>query len=117
MGYRSLIPLEERTMTRRPDITAHVQEFRKTKNILILITILILVIRQRRTLELLYGGYCNLFHRPSPVRHCDDEASLSSILSEMSGLAHDDKLSRGRLIELYGADFKVSLLPSDFQGA
>lgn len=104
-------------MTRRPDITAHVQEFRKTKNVLVLITIVTLVIRQRRTLELLYGGYCNLFHRPSPVCPCHNEGALSSILNEMSGRVHDDMLSRGRLIELYGADFKVSSLPDDFQGA
>jgi hypothetical protein len=117
MGYPPFIPLEEPTMTGQPCITAHVHEFRKTKNILVLITILILVIRQRRTLELLYGAYCNLFHRPSPVRPSDNEGALNSILNGMSGIVHDDKLSRGRLIELYGADFKVSLLPSDFQGA
>jgi hypothetical protein len=104
-------------MTARLDITAHVEEFRETKNILVLITTLILVIRQRRTLELLYGIYCNLFHRPSPVRHCQDEGTLRTIRNEMDGRVHDDMLSRARLIELYGRDFKVSLLPSDFQGA
>ena len=117
MGSRPLIPIEKPTMTARLDITAHVQEFRETKNILVLITTLILVIRQRRTLELLYGMYCKLFYRPSSVSHCEDEGTLSTILDEMDGRVHDDMLSRARLIELYGREFKVSLLPSDFQGA
>jgi hypothetical protein len=98
-------------------ITAYVQEFRERKSILSLIRALLLVIKQQRILELLYGVYCNLFHPPSLVSPCDNEAELISILNQMNGFVHQKTLSRERLIELYGAAFQVGLLPDDFQGA
>jgi hypothetical protein len=76
-----------------------------------------LVLRQRRTLELLYGVYCHLFRRPSVVWVAPDEQALVSVLRERSGLISYRKLSRTRLIELYGAEYRMTQLPTDFQGA
>jgi hypothetical protein len=106
----------ELIIPKRPFITAHVQKFRETKNIFLLIRALFLVIRQQRTLELLYGFYCDLFYRPSLVCSGDTQATLISILKEESASVHRGTLSRGQLIELYGVAFKVDLLPADFQG-
>jgi hypothetical protein len=78
---------------------------------------LILVIRQRRTLELLYGVYCYLFHRPSPVCPSEKAAAWIPFLKQKPALTHQRRLSRVQIIELYGAAFKASLLPPDFQGA
>jgi hypothetical protein len=72
--------------TTQPFITAHWQTFKATGSILSLATMLAVIIRQHRTLELLYGGYCQLFHGPSPVEPCEDEAALMAILSEQAGL-------------------------------
>jgi hypothetical protein len=94
-----------------------VQRFRETKNLSALLTALILVLKQRRTLELIYGAYCHLCHRPCPVRANEDEQGLIAVLRQKSALIPHRKLSRSRLIELYGGVYKVSQLPSDFQGA
>jgi hypothetical protein len=90
----------ELVIRKQPFITAYVQRFRETKN-----------------LEVIYGGFCTLFHRPSRVYTCDKEAPLISILKEKSVLAHYGTRSRARLLQLYGGVFKVGLLPADFQGA
>lgn len=45
------------------------------------------------------------------------EATPITLLKTMSTLVHHGTLSRERLVELYGATFKVGLLPHDFQGA
>lgn len=105
-------------MIRRRTITAHWLEVRRTRNPLLLLKIVWLVVRQQRTLELLYGGYCHLFHRPSVV--LSDSASsppdmLNAILHRKSDLVHSGTLSRERLLQLYGQSFKVALLPEDFR--
>ena len=111
------MPSEELLMTKPPFITAYVQKFRETKNILLLIKAVILVLRQQRALELIYGGYCSLFHRPSVVCPWENEAALISVLKEESAFVHQGILSRDQLTRLYGGAFKVGLLPADFQGA
>jgi hypothetical protein len=98
-------------------ITAQVQRFRTTRNPLALVRALILVLQQRRTLELIYGAYCHLIHRPSFVRPERDEEALISVLCESSALIPFGKLSRAQLLELYGSEFCVSELPDDFQCA
>jgi hypothetical protein len=102
-------------MTTQPFITAHVQQFKETKSILPLVRAVTLIVRQQRTTELMYGGYCNVVHRPSPVCPCDDEGALSAILDKTSEFAQHRPLSRERLTELYGEDFDVGSLPHDFE--
>lgn len=98
-------------------ITAHVQRFRETGSLLTLATALLLVLRQGRMFELLYGVYCSLLHRPSPVSTSQDQTSLISVIKEKVGLVHRSALSRAQLIERYGSTFKVGLLPKDFYRA
>jgi hypothetical protein len=104
-------------MTRRPCITACLQEYRRTRHVFALVKVLILVVRQHRTLELLYGGYCNLVHRPSRLRLPQNQAPLNSILNNWSEFTHGTVLSRGQLLERYGAELRVDLLPDDFNCA
>ena len=98
-------------------ITAQVQGFRTTRNPLALVQALILVLKQRRVLELIYGAYCYLFHRPSLVQPKRDEEALISVLREAGALMPFRRLSRAQLVELYGSEFRVGDLPDDFQGA
>ena len=105
-------------MIRRRTITAHWLELRRTRNPFLLIKIAFLVVRQQRTLELIYGGYCHLFHRPSLVASeaaPNDPALVNAILERKKDLVHSGTLSRERLLELYGGSFKVGLLPKDFR--
>jgi hypothetical protein len=97
-------------------ITDYVQEFRETKSVLPLLKAVILVLKQQRALELMYGGYCHLFHHPSPVYPPVDSAALTSILEQCQSVPHGI-LSRERLIERFGKSFRVALLPDDFQSA
>jgi hypothetical protein len=104
-------------VSKPPFITAHLQKFRETRSLGSLVQAVILVLRQQRTLELFYGVYCNLFHRPSTVLPSADQSALISILKQKAALAHRGTLSRAQLIELYGERFKVELLPQNFQSA
>jgi hypothetical protein len=104
-------------MPKKPIITSLVRELRATKNPLWLIKILYFVIKQQRTLELIYGGYCRLFYRPSPVFPCHEQSTLDWLLSEKKKLVIDELLSRQKLIEVYGASYRVALLPADFECA
>lgn len=103
--------------TTQPFITAHWQTFKATGSILSLATMLAVIIRQHRTLELLYGGYCQLFHGPSPVEPCEDEAALIAILQNRPAFIHHGTVSREQLIASYGESFRVDLLPPDFAWA
>ena len=105
-------------MIRRQTITSHWLELRRTGNPLLLIKIALLVVRQQRTLELMYGGYCHLFHRPSwvpPETASNDAGVLNAILHCKSDLVHSGTLSRERLLQLYGDSFKVASLPENFR--
>jgi hypothetical protein len=101
----------------RPFITAHVQRFRETWNIFHLLEAVRLVLAQQRTLELLYGGYCGLFYRPSPVVASADSVALIPLLKEKIHFPAEGRMSRARLIELFGGSFRVELLPPDFRSA
>src|SRR5215207_9669522 len=110
------MPLEARDLPKQVFISDYVQEFRETKNVMALLKALLLVLEQQRTLELIYGGYCHLVHRPSPVYPAEDGATLSSILKQCESVPHGI-VSRAGLIERFGRTFKVDLLPHDFQSA
>jgi hypothetical protein len=107
---------EARILPKQLFITDYVHEFRETKNVVVLVKALLLVLRQRRTLELIYGGFCHLFHRPSQVYSGCEVAALASILNQCESVPHGT-LSRTELIRRFGRTFKVALLPHDFQSA
>ena len=98
-------------------ITAHVQQFRATGNLLALFKALTLVVRQHRTLELISGAYCTLFHPPSAVRRCHQDSGLASMLGDNSAIAPQGTLTRERIVERYGGKFSVAALPRDFHSA
>ena len=100
-------------MAQRAFITSHVQRFRETNDVLSLVKALILIFRQGRTLELMYGGYCSLFHPPSPVASCGEEVR-TSILGHRGEFVHPTILTRDQVLRVYGGEFKVCSLPADF---
>ena len=100
-------------MAQRACITSHVQHFSETKDVLSLVRALTLIVRQGRTIELMYGGYCSLFHPPSQVAPCGEEVR-TSILDHRDEFLHPVVLTREQLIRVYGGEFKVSSLPADF---
>ena len=110
------MPPEARALPKQIFISDYVQEFRETKNVLALLKALLLVLKQQRTLELIYGGYCHLAHRPSPVYPAEDGATLISILNHCGSIPHGN-VSRAGLIERFGTAFRVDLLPHDFESA
>ncbi|HZA97832.1 MAG TPA: hypothetical protein VE399_03585, partial [Gemmatimonadales bacterium] len=103
--------------TNPPFITAQWQKFRETRSLRCLMRAILLVMRQQRTTELLYGVYCSLFHRASTISPVQDEAALISVIKEKTALVHKGAPTRAELIERYGATFKVGLLPEDFESA
>ncbi|MGH7509223.1 MAG: hypothetical protein ACREMZ_07105 [Gemmatimonadales bacterium] len=104
-------------MTERTFITSHLKEFRETRQILPLLKAIVMILRQGRAIELIYGGYCKVFYRPSPVCLCDDGEALNSILSNRTDFLRLAILTRAQLIELYGNEFDVCSLPRDFESA
>jgi hypothetical protein len=101
-------------MAKGPVITVQLQKFRETKNVVFLLKAVLLAMRQRRSYELLYGIYCNLFHRPSTLHTSEDQAALIAILKEKSAWIPEVVLFRDQLTELYGGTFKIAELPPDF---
>lgn len=59
-------------MTEPPSITRNLEKFRETKHVLPLAKAIVQVVRQKRTLEIVYGGHCRLFHPPSPICPCEE---------------------------------------------
>jgi hypothetical protein len=101
-------------MVKRPVITVQLQKFKETKKVVFLLRAVLLAMRQQRSFELLYGIYCNLFHRPSTLHTSEDQAALIAILKEKSAWNPEVVLTRDQLIELYGGTFKLTELPADF---
>jgi len=104
-------------MAERANITSLLRDFRKNKDILALLRAITMIVRQRRTLETMYGIYCNLVYRPSRLSVCSDPGELASILAHREDFARPSRLTRQRLIELYGHEFDVASLPEDFRFA
>ncbi len=114
---------------RNLSISGYIGEFRKTRNIKFLILAIVLVIKQGRVLETIYGIYCNIFYKPSSVK-LDDEIvkkilinlktkqnlPINSKYSKCCNLLAKN-LNRDELIEVYGDNFDVHSLPHDFSGA
>jgi len=98
-------------------ITAHVQQFRATGNPSALFKALTLVVRQHRTLELISGAYCTLFHPPSAVRRGHRDSALATMLRDNSAIAPQGTLTREGIVERYGGRFSLAALPRDFHSA
>jgi hypothetical protein len=98
-------------------ITAHIQGFRETGSLRFLLAAVVLTMRQGRTMELLYGGYCSLFRRPSTVSPAENEAALIALIKQKVGSIYRNVLSIAEVLEQYGSTFKVALLPEDFRSA
>src|SRR5688500_7788837 len=73
-----------------------------------------MIVRQGRTLATMYGVYCNVMHRPSRLTPCSDPEQLDAILRRRDEFARPSRLTRDRLIELYGEELAVASLPEDF---
>lgn len=95
-------------------ITDYIAKFRTTNNIWFLVKAITLVLKQRRTSELIYGSYCNLLFQPSPVKNYSH--SFSQHINEIMN-CHKIWFSRGELIESFGEEFNVHSLPDNFQMA
>jgi hypothetical protein len=101
-------------VTLQTSITASANRFMKTKSPRALVELIAQIVREGRAIELLYGGYCSLRHRPSEVHTCDDAEALTRILSQRGEFVHRAVLSRRQLMELYGEKVAVHRLPEDF---
>ena len=95
-------------------ITHNIAKFKITKNIWFLVKAIILVLKERRTRELVYGSYCKLFFPPSPVKNYSYNLLKDA---DLSVDCDDLWLSRAQLIELFGEKFDVRSLPENFQAA
>jgi hypothetical protein len=101
----------------RANITSHLRDFRNTKDPLALVRAVTMIVRQGRTLETMYGAYCNLVYRPSRLSPCSDPGQLATILGDRADFGRPGRLTRENLIELYGHEFDVASLPEDFMCA
>jgi hypothetical protein len=102
---------------RRLSITELVHRFRATRSLRVLVRLAVSIVREGRALELLYGGYCSVFHRPSPVYPPDDPEALDEILERQAEFAHRAVLSRDQILRAYGDMPAVRELPAGFASA
>jgi hypothetical protein len=102
---------------RRPSITEQVQRFRATKSVRALAELGLSIVAQRRTIEVLYGGYCAVVHRPSSIHPAEDPAALDRIIRRKSEFAQPAVLSREQLLRTYGDRFALRDLPAGFASA
>lgn len=94
-------------------ITSQLQDFRERRQVLALLRALSLTVRQGRTLELLYGVYCHLAHRPSALPGCHDSAPVRCVL-DRGPFLRPARLTRDRVVQLYRGRYDVGGLPQDF---
>jgi hypothetical protein len=97
-------------------ITGHLRAFRDGRDPLGLLRALRLIVRQKRTVEALYGVYCDLAHRPSEAPPAAAVELPPSILGGRH-LRRPARLTRERLLRLYGGEYDVRGLPQNFRHA
>lgn len=99
-------------------ISKDIAKFRSTKNILFLLKAIIHVFQQGRFAEIVYGTYCNLFFKPSQVKF-NDQLELQKIINEFKLVwsPNEQYLSREQVINTFGQNYQVGLLPGSFAGA
>jgi len=98
-------------------ITDFITAFRSNKNIINLIKALFLILRQKRAHELIYGVFCDLAYRPSPIKRGYDNFFLGQIMESAERFICESQfLSRSELVQVFSKDFAVDFLPNDFAG-
>jgi hypothetical protein len=98
-------------------ISTNIAEFKATKNPKYFIKAVMLLVKQRRIHEYLYGVYTKVFFKPSIVRANEyKETEETKKIIELM-LSSKELLFRAELINMYGNDYMVDKLPEDFIGA
>jgi hypothetical protein len=98
-------------------ISTNIAEFKATKNPKYFIKAVMLLIKQGRVHEYLYGTYTKVFFKPSEVNVNEyKETEITQKIIELL-LSSKELLFRDELIKMYGEDFMVEKLPEDFIGA
>jgi hypothetical protein len=100
--------------THQLSITELVHHFQATKSLPVLALLAFSIVTQHRTVELLYGGLCSLFHRPSPVHRPDDAEAIDHILGRRAEFAQHAVLYREQLVHAYGDRVALGGLPASF---
>lgn len=95
-------------------ISYNLSQFTSTKNVGFLVKAVVLILKQGRALELVYGSYCKLFFSPSAVKNRSYDF-LKHIDQKMC--SPEIWLSRESLIEYFGEKFDVRSLPESFDAA
>jgi hypothetical protein len=98
-------------------ITELVHHFQATKSLPVLALLAATIVKQRRTVELLYGGHCSVFHRPSPVHAPEEAVALEHILGRRAEFAQHAVLYREQLMRAYGDRVALRCLPASFASA
>lgn len=98
-------------------ITELVHHFQATKSLPVLALLAATIVRQRRTVELLYGGHCSVFHRPSPIHLPEDAEALERILGRRAEFTQHAVLYREQLMRAYGDRVAMQGLPTSFLAA
>lgn len=99
---------------RQPSITELVHRFRATGSLRVLVQLATSIVRQRRALEALYGGWCAMAHRPSPVCPAADPEALARILAQRGAFAQHAVLYRRQLLRAYADRPGIRDLPEGF---
>jgi hypothetical protein len=99
---------------RQPSITELVHRFRATGSLRVLMHLAASIARQRRALELLYGGYCAALYRPSPVHPPAEPEALDRILSRRHEFTRRAVVSRDELLRTYRDQPGIHDLPAGF---
>jgi hypothetical protein len=98
----------------QPSITEMVYRVRATRSPRLLMQLAASIVRQRRALELLYGGYCIAFHRPSPIHPPAEPEALDRILARRDEFTQHAVLSRDELLQAYCHHPGIHDLPAGF---
>ena len=98
-------------------ISEHISRFINTKNITHIGKAFLLIMRQKRLLELSYGVYCSIFFKSSAVFSIEHDKDLQSVMrTALSFSTSDWFFSREQLVDIFEGKFAVNRLPLDFQG-
>ena len=97
-------------------ISTNIAEFKATKNPKYFIRAVVLLFKQGRAHEYLYGVYTKVFFKPSEVKvnEYKDSQETKEIIDLL--LSSKELLFREELIKMYGGKYKVDELPKDFIG-
>jgi hypothetical protein len=95
-------------------ISSNIARFRKSGDLNALFKALVMVVRQGRLLELLYGLYCRLRFSPSAIVEADGRWRSAALVKFSLSGEESRYLSKSMLEGAFGDRFKVCLLPDEF---